>query len=161
MAALYSGSMMSLSCLFTILVCLLQICSGEFNRHFYKVLLDGVYSASVACSTFADRSKFHCLKSCNLDEECKGVFFDGRICSMVRHGTSIHQALTPAPLARFYMKSECIFLVQSNLYRKLCGTFASHKVVFQHLFIGIKSTVSLIVKSGIHRIYRTAWSSDI
>ena len=152
MAAFYSCSMMSASRLVAILVCLLQICSGEFNPHFYKVLLDGVYSASVAYSTFADRSRFHCLISCNLDEECKGVFYGGRICSLVRHGTSIHHALTPAPLARFYMKSECIFLVQSNLYRKLCGTFASHKVVFQYLFIGIKSTVSLIAQLGIHRI---------
>ena len=111
MAALESAPIVSPYRLISTLVCLLQIlvCSGEYTEQLYRLLVDVSYSATQTYATFPGDSRFECSLACNLDEDCKGVFYDGSLCSMVRYGSNITRALPPAPVARFYVKGEYIF----------------------------------------------------
>ena len=113
MVALQGGPMVSPYCLVTTLVCFLQICSGELTGQIYRTLLDVSHSTTATYATFPVGNSLRCLQACNLDGECKGVFYDGKLCSMVRYGTSISKAMPPAPTAMFYMKGKYIFLIQS------------------------------------------------
>ena len=114
MASLHNGHMVSSYRLVTTLVCFVQICSGESTDHIYKSLGDVSYSATATYATFHEDFSLDCLKACNLDEDCKGVFYDGSLCSMVRYGTTISKALPLAPMARFHIKGQYILLIQSG-----------------------------------------------
>ena len=86
---------------------LLKNSRGEFREKFYSRILsmDGFFSKNSTTLPFHMASKFDCFLSCNSDIYCKGVFYDGRICSIVKYGTDPSSDLFPAPHTKFYRKS--------------------------------------------------------
>ena len=105
---------MLLKKLFVALGFFLPICAAEVIEQLYIRIpsLDDLVSANAPYHSFSASTKFRCLSKCNSDTNCKGVFYDGRICSLAGRDTEL-SALSPSPRTRFYMKRKynLIFMI--------------------------------------------------
>ena len=112
---------MLLKHLFVALGFFLPICAGEVSEQLYIRIpsLDDLVSANATYHTFSASTKLRCLSKCNSDTHCKGVFYDGHICSFASRDAEL-SALSPSPKTRFYIKSKYNRMCMIGMIVSLC-----------------------------------------